>query len=175
MRSLKRLIALGLFALLCGSASGQAPQSTFQIIFQPAKPAPTDVVRVFIRTIAPANPGLVLCPAAGMTIFGTSITGQSVLLRVLNQGVPGGVPVPFCDGNTVQFGPLPAGQYTVSASIILGDGTVLPAFATAQLTVGAAAANAVPIPAWSPLTALIAALVSVGFAGRVLERRRRLE
>lgn len=125
-----------LLAVLLASMSclAQVRNPVAHIVVDPSDPQPTETISAFIRVTDPTT-GFVLCPESSMRITGVTITGTSILLRLSNVGVPGGVIAPSCDGNTVKFGPLPAGQYTVHASIVLSSGTILPPLATAQLEV----------------------------------------
>ncbi len=124
---------------------------------------PNDAVQTFIRTSDPTI-GFVLCPENAFMIDGVTAGKNSFLLRISNFAIPGGVPAPFCDSNTVFLGTPPSGTYSVTASIVLSNGTVLPPFVSAVLGIGVPTMQPIGIPV-SGAPALFVVVLLVGLWG----------
>jgi hypothetical protein len=153
-------------AFLCFSAAAYAQSDIRQaFIFSPPNPQPGDNVSVFIRAIDFVN-GYVLCPETGQVITRVSVDGSAITLDLSNIAIPGGFVRPYCDGNTVSLGVLPAGYYSVIARIVHTDGRVL---GTPLLT-GMLAVGVAPIPLLGPF-GLAACAVMVGWFGYRFQRR----
>lgn len=171
VRCARTVLALATLAASLGCLAQQFILVS-QIIVTPPNPQPGDTFQVYIRTTNVGSAGYVLCPAAEKVITGVAVTGNSILLRLSNVGSPGGFVVPYCDGNTVQIGPLPAGNYSMSANYVLSNGTVvMPPVATAPLVVGASAVGAVGIPIWDNVGMLVTLLLVITFGARALRNR----
>ena len=145
---------LAVFLAGLGLDCGAQYSPTYSLVVSPSDPQPEEVVSVFVRGTDAS--GSVLCPAARQRITAVSIAGSSILLQLSNVGTPGGVPEPYCDGNSVRIGPLPAGDYQLRASVVLSNGTVMPPHATASLRVA-------PLEHGRNYTALWALATEVGW------------
>ena len=139
---LQSLRGICLLLISWGCFAQWNPSYTIEI--SPPDPQPGEALRVFLRGTDPS--GQVVCPAARQRIIAVSITDRSILLQLSNIGSGGGFLEPYCDGNTFQFGPLPEGEYELTAGVLLQNLPVRPV-ATAQLKVA-------PLPNGRNYTAL---------------------
>lgn len=153
-------------SLLFFSAAASAQfQTTLAFVFSPPNPQPGDNVSVFIRATDYVN-GYVLCPETGQIITRVSVDGSAITLDLSNIAIPGGFVRPYCDGNTVSLGVLPAGYYSLTARIVHTDGRVL----GAPLLTGVLAVGVAPIPLLGPF-GLAACAIMVGWFGYWFQRR----
>lgn len=167
-----RLVFLLLTLLATPVSWAQSEVYVPQFVFSPSLPQPGDAVSVFIRVTDPIN-GTVRCPEAFTVITGVSRVGTNIVLDLNPIRTPGGVNVPYCDGNIVSLGSLPQGTYTITARSVLG-GVPGPTAITGSLVVGAAALDPVGVPTMSPQMAILMALllgVSGMYAARIRKRR----
>jgi hypothetical protein len=144
-------------------------QTEFNYVFSPANPLPGNEVSVFIRGTDPVN-GFVLCPGAARVITRVQVESTTILLDLSPFLIAGGEARPYCDGNTVSLGALPAGLYTVTARSVFPDGRVGPTLLTRLLAVGP-----MQVPSSSPLMLCVLAtltlLIGTRWSAKWLRRR----